>query len=742
MKWFFIGIALSVFLISCKRPAERRSKSDGIEEKIDSLIGLMTFEEKIGQMQQLHFSQSVSDSLFNLVRKGQVGSFLNADSLELRNKLQRIAVEESRLGIPLIFGRDVIHGFRTVFPIPLGQSASWNDSLVKAAARIAALEASSQGIDWTFSPMMDIARDPRWGRIAEGCGEDPYLTSIMGIAMLQGYQDDLKNSSSLVACGKHYVGYGAAEGGRDYNTTLIPETELRNVYLPPFKRFIEEGGLTIMSAFNDLNGTPASGNEFTLRQVLRNEWNFNGFVVSDWNSMPEMISHGYCKDEYEVALRSIVAGVDMEMVGNAYYKNLYSLVKNGEITERLINESVRNILRVKFKTGLFDQPFTEVEKQPFLKSVYLETARKLAEESCVLLRNDKNVLPLNERISHIAVIGPLADANLDQLGTWSPDGRPEETRTPLLALKEIYAEKIVYAKGLENSTDKSEKGFSEAVTAANKSQVVILFLGEGALLSGENHSRAYLRLPGAQVKLVENIAATGKPIIVVIMAGRPLILSDIERNADAILYAWHPGTMGGPAIADLISGNKNPSGKLTVSFPRFEGQIPVYYNHRNTGRPASKLNTGITAGDPVNPVNAAAAYLDLDYTPAYPFGYGLSYTTFEYSDLTVSADTISMNDELKVSVVVKNTGKYNGSEIVQLYIHDRYASLTRPVKELKDFKKIALEPGESKRIEFYLTKDKLGFYNQSGQFIIEPGDFEVFAGKNSFDVLNARFYLK
>lgn len=744
MKKLVYLINIVLLFQSCIKTSEKKINGANIEHKIDSLIGLMTFEEKVGQMQQFHANEIVSDSILNLVREGKVGSFLNVISLEQRNKIQKIAVEESRLGIPIIFGRDVIHGFRTIFPIPLGQAASWNDSLVERAARIAALEASSQGIDWTFAPMMDISRDARWGRIAEGCGEDPYLTANMGKAMMRGFQGNLSDPSSVVACGKHYVGYGAAEGGKDYNTTLIPETELRNIYMIPFQNFVKEGGLTIMSAFNDLNGTPASGNQYTLRKVLRDEWGFTGFVVSDWNSLKEMIQHGYCKDDSEVAYKAISAGVDMEMVGDAYSKNLYNLVKDGRISERMINGAVENILRVKFKIGLFSNPYsTEPDEQPLLKEEYLNTAKMLAEESCVLLKNNNNVLPLKDNISSIAVIGPLADAPLDQLGTWVPDGKPEDTRTPLSALKEIYGEsKINYVKALDSPRDRSTAGFSKAVAVAVKSQAVILFLGEEAIMSGENHSRAYLRLPGAQVNLVEKIAGTGKPIIAVIMAGRPLILSDVEDKVDAILYAWHPGTMGGPAIAELLSGKENPSGKISVSFPRAEGQIPVYYNHRNTGRPPSEYNTKVPEDGFIKPRDGAAFYLDLDYTPAYPFGYGLSYTAFNYDNLQLSADTIGMSDTLSVSVYVTNTGKLEGYEISQLYIRDKYASITRPVKELKDFKKYKLSPGESRKIEFSITQDKLSFYDNTGSKVVEPGEFDIFVGKNSSEVLEASFYLK
>lgn len=736
---------MTLLFFSCGDVRRNMDESEVIEFKIDSLLVLMTLEEKIGQLQQMTIRREVSDSVLELVSQGKVGSFLNAGTLELRNKIQKIAVEESRLGIPLIFGRDVIHGYRTVFPIPLGQAASWNPYLVEKACGIAAMEASSEGIDWTFAPMIDIARDPRWGRIAEGCGEDPCLTAVYAKAMVRGFQGkELKDPSTIAACGKHYVGYGAAEGGKDYNTTLIPESELRNIYLPSFKALVDEGGQTIMSAFNDLNGIPASGNEFTLRQILRNEWDFDGFVVSDWGSIEEMIMHGYCRDGSEAALKAIRAGVDMEMVSTIYSDNLAGLVSSGELNISLVDYAVKNILRVKYRLGLFDRPFAEKPSENVILSPdNLKIARRLAAESCVLLKNKNNVLPVKESVDRIAIIGPLADAPKDQLGCWSPDGRPEESRTPLAAFKEMKDNRnYMYAPGLQSSRDKSTEGFAEAIRAARNSQIVFLFLGEEAVLSGENHCRAFLNLPGAQEQLVDALASTGMPIVGVILAGRPLVLSGVEEKLDAILYAWHPGTMAGPAIADLLLGKTVPSGKITVSFPRAEGQIPVYYNHRNTGRPPSIVHQGMTAGEPADPVGHAAFYLDLDYRPAYPFGYGLSYTTFEYSGLTLSADTISMKDTLKVEITVKNTGSFEASEVSQLYIRDMYASLTRPVKELKGFKKFSLKPGESEKLIFRLTAADLAFYHDSGEPLVEPGDFKVFVGNHSEDLLEAGFYMK
>lgn len=745
-KKMICGISILAFIvISCGDAKKKLDESQVTEAKIDSLLVLMTLEEKIGQLQQLSISRSINDSVFDMVRMGKVGSFLNARNLAIRNMMQKIAVEESRLGIPLIFGRDVIHGYRTIFPIPLGQAASWNPELVEKASEIAAKEASSEGIDWTFAPMIDIARDPRWGRIAEGCGEDPYLTSVFARAMVRGFQgSDLKDPATIAACGKHYVGYGDAEGGKDYNTTLIPESELRNIYLPPYKALVDEGAQTIMSAFNDLNGVPASGNEFTLRQVLREEWKFDGFVVSDWASIEEMIMHGFCKDGSEAALKGMRAGVDMEMVSTTYLNNLADLVNGNKLNISFIDMAVRNILRVKFRLGLFDRPYVEEPQEDvILTAGNLETAKRLSTESCVLLKNRNNILPVKKSVTSIAIIGPLADAPLDQLGTWAGDGRAEHSQTPLAALKGLNDHRrYIYAPGSKTSRDQSTEGFAAAMAAARNSQMVFLFLGEEAILSGENHCRAFLNLPGAQEQLIESLAATGKPLVGIILAGRPLVLSKVEDKLDAILYAWHPGTMAGPAIADLLLGNEVPSGKLTVSFPRAEGQIPVYYNHRNTGRPPTEEQQKMIPGDPVNPVGFVSFYLDLDYRPRYPFGYGLSYTTFEYSGLRMSADTISMKDTLEIEVTVTNTGIYEAFETSQLYIRDLYASITRPVKELKGFQKFSLKPGESETLSFNLTSADLAFYDNSGKCLIESGDFDLYVGSNSEDVMKTTFYLK
>ena len=713
-----------------------------IEDRVNDLISKMTLSEKIGQMQQSALFQW-NDGILTDVKAGKIGSFLNAGDLNDKNKLQKAAVEGSRLGIPIIFGRDVIHGYKTVFPIPLGQSATWNTELVEAASVVAAAEASEEGIHWTFAPMVDIARDPRWGRIAESCGEDPYLAAELGAAMVKGLQgSNLADENTIAACAKHYVGYGAAEAGKDYNTTYIPERLLRNVYLVPFKGCVDAGAATLMSAFNDLNGVPTTGNEFTLKQVLRDEWNFDGFVVSDWGSIIEMIPHGYAANENEAAYKAFKAGVNMEMVSQSYAHNMEKLVKEGKISEAWLDQLVKDILRIKFRLGLFEHPYTEATAESkILSDNNKAVAKQTALESLVLLQNNDGLLPLSDNVKKLAVIGPLADDAKSQLGTWVPDGKPEDSVTPLTSLKELYGDKveIIYAKGMENPRTKSTDEFDEAVKAAEQSDAVVMFLGEDDLLSGEAHSRAFIDLPGAQVKLIKAVAKAGKPIALVIMAGRPLTFGEITGDVNSILYAWHPGTMGGPAIADVLFGVTAPSGKLPVSFPRTVGQAPIYYNHKNTGRPASEDQLGIEQGTPENPLGYVSYFLDVDFTPAYSFGYGLSYTTFEYSDLKLSSDELKEGESLEASVTVKNTGDVEAAEVVQLYVRDLYGSITRPVKELKGFKKISLKPGESKTVSFTLGTDDLKFWNIDMNYVVEPGDFNLWIGGSSDTDLMAEF---
>jgi beta-glucosidase len=726
--------------------AAPRSADPEIEKRIESLLAKMTLEEKIGQMSQLSIGNDgrVSPEIRERIKKGEIGSFLNAGDLKTKNELQRIAVQESRLAIPLIYGRDVIHGYRTIMPIPIGQSCSWNPELVEKAARVAAVEASSEGIHWTFAPMVDIARDPRWGRIAEGCGEDPVLASAFAAAMVKGFQGkSLADAGSIAACVKHYVGYGACEGGRDYNTTWIPERLLRDVYLPPFHAAVEAGAATLMSAFNEINGVPTSGNAFTLRQILRKEWGFDGYVVSDWESLQEMINHGFCADRTEVAKKASEAGVDMEMVSECYRSQLPGLVQKGTVPASVVDNAVRNILRIKFRKGLFERPVTEPAKEGlFLHPDHLVVARQLAVQSFVLLKNDKDLLPLSSSMGKIAVIGPLADSPVDQMGCWVMDGRREDVVTPLAAMRKLLGpDRVVYAAGLKSSRDPNTTGFQAAIAAASGTDAAVVFVGEEAAITGEAKSRAFINLPGAQEDLILSIAKTGRPVVLVIMAGRPLTFSAVTPKVQAILYAWHPGTLGGPALADVLFGKASPSGKLTASFPRTVGQIPIYYAHKNTGRPPSERNLGIPMGTPLDPVGFNSKYLDVDFTPEYPFGYGLSYTAFKYSDLRLSAQRIGMKDKLTVTASVTNTGSRQGDEIVQLYVRDLAGSVTRPVKELKGFWRVPLNPGEQKAVEFALIASDLAFWNDRMEFKPEPGRFHVWIGPSSAEGLRGEFEL-
>jgi beta-glucosidase len=697
-------------------PLARAASPVEIERRIGALIERMTVEEKLGQMSQ---SNALSGGGFPAevkegIRKGRWGSLINAVNFADRVEAQRIALKESRLGIPLLFGRDVIHGYRTVFPIPLGQSASWDPELIARAARITGAETAAMGVHWTFAPMLDIARDPRWGRIAESLGEDPYLAGLMGAAMVRGLQGaSLDAPGAIAACAKHYVGYGAAEGGRDYNTTWIPEVDLRNVYLRTFQAARAAGVATFMSAFNDLNGVPASGNAFTLRQVLRKEWGFDGFVVSDWNSVVQLVDHGYASDAADAAVKALRAGVDMEMTSTTYYDHLKSYVNAHPEDLRLIDEAARNILRVKMRLGLFDKPVpSTVDETALVTAEARDIAKKLATESAVLLKNEGRALPLSKSIGKVAVIGPLANSPVDQMGCWVRDAYPSEVRTPLAALSErLGPARVLYAAGLKTSRDMSRDGFAAA----------------------------FLDLPGAQEALVEELAQAGKPMVAVIMAGRPLTFHKVTERVGAVLYAWHPGTLGGPAIAELLFGDAVPSGKLAVSFPRTVGQVPVYYNHMNTGRPPTPSDLGITMGMPINSTRDTAKYIDVDYTPEYPFGFGLSYTTFEYSNLRLSSRDLPMGGSLTVSADVANSGAVEAEEIVQLYTRQLAASITRPVRELKGFRRVRLKPGQKQTVEFALPTADLAFYSERGQLATEPGAFQVWVAPNSASGLRGDF---
>ncbi len=739
-KNLLYAVALAASLMGCGQPQDKNTE---IENKVETLLHKMTLEEKLGQMNQL--SPWDFEDLAKRVRKGEVGSILNVVNPEEVNKIQKIAVEESRLGIPLIVSRDVIHGYKTIFPIPLGQAATFNPEVVKEGARVAAIEASADGIRWTFAPMIDVARDPRWGRIAESCGEDPYLNAVMGTAMIKGYQrDSLNDPTAIAACAKHFVAYGAAEGGRDYNSTFIPERVLRNVYLPPFKAAADAGCATFMTSFNDNDGVPSTANSFVLKDVLRKEWKYDGMVVTDWASALEMVNHGFCTDGKDAAEKSVNAGVDMEMVSETFIQNLKQSIAENKVSIETIDNAVRNILRLKFRLGLFDNPYVVTPQTVKYAEKHLQTAKTAAEQSVILLKNENQTLPFTDKIKTLAVIGPMADAPYEQMGTWVFDGEKEHTQTPLTAIKKMYGNKVkvIFEKGLDYSRDKNTAGIARAVSAARQADAVVVFVGEESILSGEAHSLANLNLQGAQSQLIKELAATGKPVVTVVMAGRQLVIADEVKVSDAMLYSFHPGTMGGPAIADILFGKVNPSGKTPVTFPRMSGQVPIYYAQHKTGRPANPTEMlideiPVEAGQ--TSVGCRSFYLDAGNSPLFPFGYGLSYTTFEYSNLSLASDKLTAQDTLSISFTLKNTGKYDGTEVVQLYVQDKVGSVTRPVKELKRFQRVTLKAGESTQVSLSLPVSELAFWGYDMNYTVEPGDFTLWVGTNSAEGLTKDF---
>lgn len=725
-------LLISFLLLASFKPQDKGSMG----AKINSLLTKMTLQEKIGQMNQLN-EWNNSAEMEQTIRSGSVGSFLNTVDAKRSNELQRIAVEETRLGIPLIFARDVIHGFKTIFPIPLGQAATWNPQLAENGARVAAMEASAAGIKWTFAPMIDITRDPRWGRIAESCGEDTYLTSVFGAAMVKGFQgDNLSAPTSIAACAKHFAGYGATESGKDYNTTWIPEVQLRDVYLPSFKAASEAGVASFMCSFNDINGIPSSANVHLNKDILRKEWGYNGVLVSDWGSIQQMISHGVCTDLKNAAKMGVEAGVDVDMMSFAYTNHLESLVKSGEVSIKTVNAIVRNILRLKMRLGLFENPYVkEQNPMPYYTQESLQKAKQAAIEGAILLKNDNNLLPLTTATKKLAIIGPLSDSQADQLGTWCFDAEPEHSVTPLKAIQQLVGNEvsIIAEKGLTYSRDKNQQGIEKAVDAAKSADVVLVFVGEEAIISGEARCRADINLPGAQSELIAALKATGKPLVMVVMAGRPLTIGTELNNADAVLYAFHGGTMAGPALADLIFGKAVPSGKLPVTIPRMVGQIPIYYAHKMTGRPAQNIDLidSIPVGATQTSIGFTSYYLDAGDSPLFHFGYGLSYSSFSYSDVSLSSNKLQDGKTITVSCNITNTGKYDAEEVAQLYIRDLVASLARPVRELKDFRKIHLKAGETKTVSFMLNNEQLAFYNANLVKRTEPGDFQVWISTDS-----------
>ena len=715
----------ALFAVSCAAPA-----GDEIDRKVEELLAKMTLEEKIGQMNQVSGGYQFSGE----IAKGNVGSILNiVDPVEI-NAVQRVAVEESRLGIPLLVSRDVIHGFRTIFPIPIGLAATFDPALVEQGARVAAVEATASGVRWTFSPMLDIARDPRWGRIAEGSGEDPYLDTQMGVAMVKGYQgEDFTDPTSMAACIKHFVGYGAAEGGRDYNTTMISERALRNTYFPAFKACVEAGALTLMTSFNDVDGLPSTGNEWLLRDILREEWGFDGMVVTDWNSSGEMVAHGFAEDLKHATELSINAGVDMDMMSFGYVQYVKALVDEGKIKAETIDNAVRNILKLKFRLGLFENPYVDesLARQVAYAPEHLAAAKQSAVESAILLQNNNDVLPLKSA-KRILVTGPMADAPYDQLGTWAFDGEEAYTVTPLTALRKDY--EVVYEPALAYSRDASTAGIPAAVAAARSVDAIVAFVGEEAILSGEAHSLSQINLQGAQSELIKALKATGKPVVVVVIAGRNLTIERDLENCDAMLYSFHPGTMGGEALADLITGRAVPSGKSPVTFLRDAGQAPFYYNHPMTGRPNSGTETllndiPLKAGQ--TSLGCTSYYLDTGYGPLFPFGYGLSYTKFEYANIAIDKAEYAEGDTIVVEYDLTNIGNYDATEVAQLYVRDLVGSVVRPVKELKRFERVELKAGETKHCRFELPVAELAFWNRDMEYVVEPGDFQLWVAGDS-----------
>ncbi|MDQ6470509.1 glycoside hydrolase family 3 N-terminal domain-containing protein [Flavobacterium sp. LHD-80] len=718
-----------------------------IDQKVNDLLKKMTIEEKIGQLNQYTGDNqatgpiTINPNKQSEIKQGLIGSMLNIIGTKYTRQYQELAMQ-SRLKIPLLFGQDVIHGYKTTFPIPLAEAASWDLPAIELAARVAATEAAASGIHWTFAPMVDIGRDPRWGRVMEGAGEDTYLGSKIAYARVKGFQGNkLGDLNSVMACVKHFAAYGAGVGGRDYNSVDMSERMLLETYLPPFKSALDAGAATFMNSFNDLNGVPATGNAHLQRDILKGKWNFQGFVVSDWGSIGEMVAHGYSKDLKEAAYSAITAGSDMDMESNAYRYNLAALVKEGRVSIDLIDDAVKRILRKKFELGLFDDPYKYSDDKRAEKvlnnSENRKAALEVAQKSIVLLKNDNQTLPLSKNLKTIAFIGPMVKEYKANMGFWSvelPDVNYDKwvvSQWDGLQNKVGKNTKLLYAKGCDVTGDNKD-GFAEAVETAKQADVVILSIGERHDMSGEAKSRSDLHLPGVQEDLVKAIQATGKPVVVLVNAGRPLIFNWTADNVPAIVYTWWLGTEAGNAIANVLFGDYNPSGKLPMTFPREVGQIPIYYNHFSTGRPAKNEDSK----------NYVSAYIDLKNSPKFPFGYGLSYTKFDYSGLKLSSAKIKSNETIKVSFQLSNVGKVAGEEVVQLYLKDKFGSVVRPVLELRDFQKVKLNAGESKTIEFTIDKEKLSFYNNKLEWVAEPGDFEVMIGASSADIkLRADFEL-
>src|SRR5881398_1861853 len=729
---FFMALPAVLALFSAGPASAQRSAA---EQKLDSLLARMTLEEKLGQLNQLSVDNQPTPEQLDLVRKGLVGSFLNLTGAAATRDAQHIAVTESRLHIPLILGLDVIHGYRTIFPIPLGEAASWDPEAVEATAHVAAREAAAAGVNWTFAPMVDIARDPRWGRIAEGSGEDPYLGSAMAAARVRGFQGrDLRAPDAVMATVKHFAAYGGAEGGRDYNTVDVSERTLREIYLPPYRAGVDAGAGSIMTSFNEIGGIPSHANRWLVTTLLRDEWKFPGFVVSDWTGVEELRNHSVAGSRADAGLVALEAGVDMDMVSRIYLEDLPALVRAGRIPMTTVDAAVRRVLAAKRALGLFDDPYrgssVERERSVLLAPEQRKLARTVAQEAIVLLKNDGNLLPLGPTRHTLAVIGPLADDHVAALGSWAGRGDPHDAVTPLEGIKTRAGtgSEVRYAKGCD-ILDTATGGFAEAVVLARQADAALLVLGEAGDMSGEAASRSSLGLPGVQQQLLEAVQATGTAVVLILMNGRPLTVQCAADHVPAILEAWALGVETGPALAAVVFGDVSPSGKLPVTFPRAVGQIPIYYNHKNTGRPAGADKY-------------TSKYTDLPSSPLFPFGYGLSYTSFEYKDLKVSAPSVAAGGTLNVAVTVTNTGAREGTEVAQLYVHDEVASVTRPVRALAGFRRVSLRPGESRTLEFTLTPRELGLYDQRMKFVVEPGKFRVYVGGSSVGGLEGEFEVR
>jgi Beta-glucosidase-related glycosidases len=745
--------------------AQQKKKVPAADQKMNAFIGnllsKMTLDEKIGQLNLLTGGEATTGSVVSTdveskIKKGQVGGMFSFTTPQKIRKAQEIAVNESRLKIPIIFGQDVIHGYKTTFPIPLALSCTWDMSLIQKTARIAAVEATADGLNWTFSPMVDISRDPRWGRISEGSGEDTYLGSQIAKAMIKGYQgDDLSKYNTMMACVKHFALYGAAEAGRDYNTTDMSLDRMYNEYLPPYKAAIDAGAGSVMTSFNDINGVPATANKWLMTDLLRKQWGFKGFVVTDYTAVNELIDHGL-GDLQTVSALSLNAGVDMDMVGEGFLTTLKKSVQEGKVKTQQIDNACRLVLEAKYKLGLFEDPYRycneERAKTEILKPEHLQFAREAATQSFVLLKNDKQTLPL-KKTGTVALIGPLANTGSNMPGTWSVNSDLANTSSLLAGMKaalgsnvkvlhslgsnlladEAYQKRAtMFARDIPRDNRPEEEVIKEAVDIAKQSDVVIAALGEGSEMSGESSSRTNLEIPEVQKRLLQALLKTGKPVVLVLFSGRPLVLNWENENVPAILNVWFGGTEAAKAITDVLFGDVNPSGKLTTTFPQNVGQIPLYYSHKNTGRP---LEDGKWFS------KFRSNYIDVSNDPLYPFGYGLSYTTFDYSDIKLDKDKFKSGETINASVIVKNTGSREGKEVVQLYIRDLVGSSTRPVKELKHFEKIDLKAGESKTVNFKITVDDLKFFNSELKYVAEPGDFKVFIGTNSRDVKTNQFTL-